>query len=378
MRPWLENVVMADWSPDGSTMAVLLSANGKFRLEYPIGHVLLDKLEYRPQAIRVSPDGNLVAYAHYTGKNNVIGISLVDRNGKIRSLGDVSGETSDVLDPVITWTTDGREIWFRSFDIKEWGTIYAIDLNGHRRVVTRLPGHIVIYDMARDGRILLRTDTRQVGILGVAPGEEAERDLTCLDQSVLNGISDDGRIIVATILGESGGPKGSIYMRRTDSSPPVRLGDGVAFAVSPDGKWVSGYYSIDANTRRYVLLPTGAGEERVVSIPQLHGINIVYGWSRDDESWFEHGHPPGHGMRNYLWDSRRARCTPSGRKELPTTCPWSHPTGARSSTLVRMAAGGYTRSMAAMPARSINSMSTTARLGGAKTAAPFTSTGITT
>ncbi len=57
---------MGDWSPDGSTMAVLLSANGKFRLEYPIGHVLLDNLEYRPQAIRVSPDGNLVAYAHYS------------------------------------------------------------------------------------------------------------------------------------------------------------------------------------------------------------------------------------------------------------------------------------------------------------------------
>ncbi len=80
MRPWLENVIMGDWSPDGSTMAVLLSANGKFRIEYPIGHVLLDNLEYRPQAIRVSPDGNLVAYAHYTGKNNVIGISIVDRN----------------------------------------------------------------------------------------------------------------------------------------------------------------------------------------------------------------------------------------------------------------------------------------------------------
>ncbi len=191
-----------------------------------------------------------------------------------------------------------------------------------------MPGHIVIYDIARDGRILLRTDTRQVGILGVAPGEDTERDLSCLDQSVLSGISDDGRIIVATILGESGGPKGSIYMRRTDGSPPVRLGDGVAFALSPDGKWVSGYYSIDANTRRYVLFPTGAGEERVVSIPQLHGVNIVYGWSRDDESWFEHGHPPGHGMRNYLWDSRTRTLHPIGPEgiadDLPMVSPDRH------------------------------------------------------
>jgi hypothetical protein len=59
---------------------------------------------------------------------------------------------------------------------------------------------VTIYDIARDGRVLPRTDTRQVGILGMGPGDSAERDLSCLDASNLKGISDDGRVIAATII----------------------------------------------------------------------------------------------------------------------------------------------------------------------------------
>jgi eukaryotic-like serine/threonine-protein kinase len=59
-----------------------------------------------------------------------------------------------------------------------------------------------------------------------------------------------------------GRPNFGVYMRGTDASPAVRLGDGRAYALSPDGKWVL------ATTRgghpRIVLLPTGAGEPREI------------------------------------------------------------------------------------------------------------------
>jgi Tol biopolymer transport system component len=303
MRPWLDDVQQADWAPDGSSMAVVRVINGKYRLEYPIGKALLDKQAYPFRGMRVSPDGSRVAFGHYHN-GTAIGLTIVDRDGKQQFLGDVSGQIPEVVDPILNWSPDGREIWFRSYDPKEWGTIYAIDLKGRRRTVARLPGHVTIYDIARDGRLLLRTDTRQVGILGLARGETAERDLSCLDASNLRGISDDGRVIAATIIGESGGPNGSVYLRKTDGSPPIRLGDGAATALSPDGKWVSGAISLNPQSWRFFVIPTGAGEEREISIPKLGGVNAVIGWSLDGQTLFIQG--PSENKREwqlYAWNS---------------------------------------------------------------------------
>ena len=302
MRPWLDGVLEADWAPDGSSMAVLRSVNGRFRLEYPIGATLLDNLRYPLQGMRVSPDGSLIAFVSYTD-GSALGLSVIDRSGHRRLVAPVSDQLPNTTDEFLCWSPNGREIWYRSFDPKEWGTIYAMDLKGNRRVLLRIPGHAVIYDVARDGRILLRTDSRQLGILGRAPGDTRDRDLSCLDMSALTGISDDGRVITAVIAGEGGGAKGSIYLRKTDGTPPVRLGDGNMWALSPDGQWVSAYTSVDARTRRYVLLPTGAGEERVIDIAALHGVNVVYGWSADDSTMFVGGPGTG-GWQNYLWNSQ--------------------------------------------------------------------------
>jgi serine/threonine protein kinase len=326
MRPWLEGVRNASWSPDGSTMAVWRNVDGKNRLEYPIGKVLIPNVGEILFSMRVSPDGARVALAHYNHQGgSSIELSVVDTAGTVSFLGIVSGQTFDIVDPMLTWTPDGREIWFRSFDLKEWGTIYAVDLKGRRRVVTRLPGHLELYDIARDGRLLLRTDTRQLGILGGTSGDMTERDLSCLDESILNGISDDGSVIVATVVGDTGGPKGSVYLRKTDGSPPLRLGDGKAFVVSPDGKWVSGYSSTNAATRRYVLLPTGAGEEREVAIPELKNVNIVYGWSSDGQTVFLRGPGPKSLLRNYSWNLTSGALRPIGPEGVADILPLVSP-----------------------------------------------------
>jgi hypothetical protein len=312
MRPWLDGVRSADWSPDGSSMAVQRVSNGIYRLEYPIGKVLLDNMRYPLIAMRVSPDGSKIAYVHVDELSSVA-LSVVDRDGKKQKLGRISDQTPNLTDPFITWSPNGREIWFRSFDPNEWGTIYAMDLKGGQRVLMRVPGHATLYDVSRDGRMLLRTDSRQLGVLAAAPGSAAERDLSCLDMSTLAGISEDGTVIAASVAGESGGPKGSVYLRKTDGSPCIRLGDGAAFALSPDGKWVSTFTSVDTSTRRYVLLPTGPGEEREISIPQLKDkrVAVVYGWSRDDASLFVFG-PGNSGWRNYFWNPGSGTLKPIG------------------------------------------------------------------
>lgn len=324
MRPALEGVRNADWSPDGMSLAVLRSVNGRYRLEYPIGTVLADKLDWPFFGMRVSPDGERIAFAHYQNGSS-IGLSVIDRSGKSQFLGTVGGQLSNRIDSFLSWSPDGREVWFRSFDVTEWGTVYAIDMKGRRRVVFRVPGHVTLYDIARDGRVLMRTDVRQQGILGAAPGHATECDLSCLDASELTGISDDGSMIVATIEGESGGPKGSVFMRKTDGSPPVRLGDGAAWAVSPDGKWVSAFSSVNQSTRRFVVLPTGAGEEREIAIPSLKNMNAVFGWSADGETLFIHGPGKTKGWQNFMWNSKTGALrpiTPEGLGDgLPQVSP---------------------------------------------------------
>lgn len=62
-----------------------------------------------------------------------------------------------------------------------------------------------------------------------------------------------------------------------------------------------------------MLLPTGSGEEREISIPQFKDkrVAVVYCWSRDDASLFVFG-PGQSGWRNYLWNPGSGTLKPIG------------------------------------------------------------------
>ena len=97
--------------------------------------------------------------------------------------------------------------------------------------------------------------------------------------------------------GEAGGETGGLYVRGTDGSPAVRLGDGRTPSLSPDGKWV---LALDASARRNVIeLPTGAGESRAISTGdvQVHQAFFL----PDERHILELGSVPGgHGLRLWL------------------------------------------------------------------------------
>jgi eukaryotic-like serine/threonine-protein kinase len=325
-RQLLEDVFTADWSPDGNSMAVARRVNGKWRLEYPLGKTLWES-EYPPYGLRISPDGDQVVFCVYT-EGSRIGLMTVDRAGRRKLLGVVSGQTSTTADAQLAWTPDQREIWFRSFDAKDLGTVYAISLKGERRVIAHLPGRVALHDLSRSGKALIGTNAIREGILGVAPGENVERDLSILDVSDLKGISQDGQVIVANVRGESGGSKGSIYWRSTNGAQPVRLSDGVAFALSPDGKWLTGYTSTDAATRKYVLLPTGPGEEKEIVIPGLQG--LIVGWLSGDQNYLVLGNQhEKHGWQFFAWDAARGAPRPVSPENMADSLPLISPDGQR-------------------------------------------------
>jgi hypothetical protein len=318
MRPLLDGILAADWGPDGSSLAVLRRANSVSRIEYPIGTVLAGNIARPLSMIRVSPEGDRVAYARRLN-GRAVELMVVDRAGKQTSLGAVSGQNTGDETSDICWTPKGDQIWFRSFDPSEPGTVYAVDLHGKRRVAGILPSSVRLYDINRNGDALLSTGSSQVGILGMAPGAAGERDLSCLDSGRLAGISNDGQVIAANIAGESGGPSGSIYMRRTDGSPAFRVADGHAFRLSPDGNWLSGVALNNDGSRRFLLLPTGPGEEFEINVPGITSA-MVYGWLDGERRYLVIGRQAGKMTQCFAWDAlkgtARALC-PEGIPEAP-------------------------------------------------------------
>src|SRR5262249_33886068 len=156
---------------------------------------------------------------------------VVDREGKRKTL---SREFTGVQG--LAWSPGG-EVWFTGA-VRANRDLYSVTLSGRERLRARVAGSLTLRDIAADGRVLIGRDTFRMQTMGLPPGADRERELTWLDYSVARDISSDGRTLLFTEEGEGGGSEYSVYLRQTDGSPPVRLGDGEADSLSPDGKWV--------------------------------------------------------------------------------------------------------------------------------------------
>jgi hypothetical protein len=104
------------------------------------------------------------------------------------------------------------------------------------------------------------------------------------DWTVASDISDDGKVVSFDESGEAGGDTGAFYVRGTDGSPAVRLGEGLAPALSRDGKQVLALLPGPNGRRNLVEIPTGAGVSHAISTGnvQVHG---AYLSRTDGESW---------------------------------------------------------------------------------------------
>jgi Tol biopolymer transport system component len=161
----------------------------------------------------------------------------------------------------------------------------------------RPPGSLALQDISRDGEVLLAEWNTRYGIAGRTAGDSEERDLSWLDWSAIRDFSRDGTQILFTEGGEGGGASYGVYLRRTDGSPAVRLGDGEALALSPDAQWV---LSIAGGDRpRPVLLPTGAGQARTLSAGNLRDYQNG-SWLPDGRRVLLLASEPGRGARYYL------------------------------------------------------------------------------
>jgi serine/threonine protein kinase len=306
-REVLDGVYEAAWAPDGVAMALVRSVAGRDRLEFPAGKVLFETVGWISHP-RVSPRGDRVAFLeHPHWPEDAGSVVLVDPAGKteLRSPDWYSVQG-------LAFSPTGSELWFTASERGKSRAIYATSFSGRTRILVRGPGRLTLQDVAKDGRVLLTRDVLRFEIAGRGPDATRERDLSWLDGSMIQDLSDDGRSLLFYEGGEAGGTGYSAYLRGTDGSPAVRLGDGLPTKLSRDGRFA---LTIERGTPpQVVLLPTGAGEPR--TLPR-HGLTdlLAAQWFSDGKRILLNGAEAGGGLRSYVQeiDSGTVRpVTPEG------------------------------------------------------------------
>jgi eukaryotic-like serine/threonine-protein kinase len=297
-REVLDYVQDADWSANGDALAVVryVPENNHWRLEYPIGKVLFDSINWISHP-KISPDGKWVAFADHEnpGGDDEGSVAVIAADGSDNNKDQKLAAGWESLQGVL-WSPTGDEIWFTAAPSGSSENPRAVTLSGKLRTIANVPGGMWLQDI-RNGKVLMATHQERIGIRGMAPGAKEERDLGWFGWSIMRDMTPDGRKIIFEEEGNGGGPNYTVFLRDTDGSPPARIGEGLALAISPDAKWA---VTKSPKGGPLNLVPTGAGEAR-----QLTHDDVSYGevrWLPDAKHLLASGIENGHGGRDYLID----------------------------------------------------------------------------
>ena len=291
-RDLLDNVESADWTPDGSALAVDHVVGGKSRLEYPIGKVLYETAGWISD-VRFSPKGDRLAFVDHPILGDDGGtVGIVDLSGK---KADLTERWASILG--LAWAPSGDEIWFTATATGFSRSLRGVTLSGKLRELLTAPGTLTLHDTGPGGRALISRDALRAGALGLVPGESKERDLSWQDWTVPVALSEDGKLLLFIEAGEAGGGDYAVFTRETNGNSAVRLGQGSGRALSPDGKWAL-VLRQNMSPPDFVLLPTGVGQQRALSTGKI--IPRAGQFFPDSPRLLFDGHEPGHASRIYV------------------------------------------------------------------------------
>ncbi|HXY50275.1 MAG TPA: protein kinase [Terriglobales bacterium] len=300
-RELAEQVNAADWMADGSQLAIVRQVAGRYRLEFPLGKVLYETIGWL-RYVRTSPRGDAVAFVEHPQRGSDIGFVVVlDAGGsrKLRSGPWVSLEG-------LGWSPQGDEVWVAGTKDHAWANeIHGLDFSGEDRLLLRLPGMLRLHDISPQGQLLLSREIWRSGIMFRGPGDTRERELSWLDYSVVSDLSADGRNLAFFEPGEAARVLIFAYMRKSDGSPAVRLGDCSFPSFSPDQKWV---LCVSVSGDQLAVLSTGVGETKSIRANQIVRYG-KFGWLPDGNGIFFEGND-GRGWRIYTQDLVGGRPTP--------------------------------------------------------------------
>jgi serine/threonine protein kinase/Tol biopolymer transport system component len=301
-REVLEDVTWADWGANGE-LAVVHHAEGRDRIEYPIGHVLYQSDGWISH-IRLSPHEDKVAFIDHP--------SLWDDRGSAYMMDIAGGHKTtphewDSADG-LAWSADGKEVWFSAAANGYTRALRALNEKGIIRTVLDLPAGITVQDIAPDGRVLVSLDAERL-VMATSALQGKTVDISSHDWDGAKDISRDDQSVLFEDASEAAPDDYSVAIRKIDGTPPVKLGEGSAGGLSPDGKWAISI--IPGSPGRVMLLPIGPGQPRMVPVSGLE--RIENGNSRflaDGKTITLNGNQPGHGVRCYLVSVDDGKLTP--------------------------------------------------------------------
>jgi dipeptidyl aminopeptidase/acylaminoacyl peptidase len=313
-RPVAEGVVCADWAPDGERFAALRGSTtkGDRRIEFPLGTVLARQAAAdRPLTCpRFSPHGDRLGFGTSDGYQ-----VFETMGGRSFSIGGIPEWGHGTW---WSWSPDGAEIWFTASDSAEERPLEAVSLSGRRRLLSRVPGAVTLYDVSREGLVLLEHAFTRERVFARAPGEVEERELSIFDRTSIQDMSTDGKFVLLAEVGAATHDTILSYLGRTDGSPPMRLAAfGEPTALSPDGRWVlvipgRGTFGIPKWSGLRVI-PVGAGDARDIATAGL--LVDRADWVPDGKRILVSGRETDRGTRIFLFDPEaggRRAITPEG------------------------------------------------------------------
>jgi serine/threonine protein kinase len=247
----------ADWSPDGSKLAITRRNGQTDQLEYPIGNVLHTSSGYLSD-LRVSPDGKSIAFFEHPVIWDDRGVvKVVDiASGRVRAL---SGEF--FLLEGLAWSHDGREILFSGLQEGEGvgAKTFAVTPDGKSmRAVLVGFGLDQLMDVGPDGKLLVLREETVKSIFVHRNGEERDRLLRTGASYYQLAMTADGSELCYTDERVEAGRYYSVILRKTDGSPAIRIGEGWCPDLSADGRWVLGV--VTKEPPELWAYPTGPGQ----------------------------------------------------------------------------------------------------------------------
>lgn len=302
-REIADDVQDADWDPRGMNLSILHWIGGQCQIEYPIGKAIYKTVGgHWLSDMRISPRGNLIAFMDHPLEGDDAGtVQVVDLEGEEAKI--LTSHRASVHG--LAWDPSGDSIWFSASDVvggrERPRAIYQVTLDGKLREIFHESGDITIHDISHDRRLLATRDLMRYETMGQFSGES--RDLSWLNFSRTDDLSADGSSVLITVEGEAAGWNYEVYLRKTDGSTPIKLGEGYGSAISPDGTWalaIAPFGTESATTAQFMLLPVGKGQAKILthdSIAHLSGA-----WFPDGKRIVFTGSEVGHSVRSWVQD----------------------------------------------------------------------------
>lgn len=257
-----KSVVAADFSPLTGELCIVARTNDGTTVEMPPGNVIYRSSGWS-DVVRVAPDGRSVALLeHELAIDDAGGVVYIDRNRKVRKL---TSNWASIAG--LAWVSSGDEVWFSAARSGSTLGVWGVSLDGHVRPVSTHSGSFVLFDVARDGRVLASKLNRRLNLMTGDSHSHSSEEASWFDWTRAVAISDDGDRVLFDETGAGGGEKQGVYLRHIADHTVERVGDGHALDLAADGRNAL-TQSRDRPTQ--VTLITWPDVRRTISSPGLN------------------------------------------------------------------------------------------------------------